>query len=111
MVQYQKVTTVRAMSSHVNARQKRQQQQAVTFANVDLQNHRENEKDEEGEEGDYEIEEKEPPCPVAEAIDRGFFWGWASYLTFHWAGPLLTLGASRTLTEQDLLGIGEEKKR
>lgn len=99
------------MSSQAHAaRQYHQKQmQAAALANVNLHDHRE--EDEEEEERGSEVEEKEPRCPVEEAVERGFFWGWASYLTFYWAGPFLTLGASRTLTEKDLLGIGKEQKR
>ena len=58
-----------------------------------------------------EDEDKEPLCPMDLAVQRGFPLGWLSYSTVSWAKPLLQLGASRTLTEKDLLGIGRNQKR
>lgn len=48
---------------------------------------------------------------LAEAIERGGITGWGSYLVFAWAMPLLRLGASRTLKEDDLEGIYHTHKR
>lgn len=85
----------------------RQQKDAAAFAGLTMQQEQGDEEWEEEEEGMG----KEPRCPMAEALERGFPFGYLSFLTFSWAGPFLKLGASRTLTEEDLVGIGERQKR
>lgn len=45
------------------------------------------------------------PNRMAEAMDRGGILGWASYLTFAWAGPFLKLGSTVTLRTEHLEGI------
>lgn len=88
-----------------------QQQQSATIPNGHLQQEgHEEEEEEEGERGNG-IKETERPCPMSETAERGFLWGWVSYWTYYWASPFLMLGASRTLTEEDLLGISKEQKR
>lgn len=54
---------------------------------------------------------KQPRSMLAEAIERGGLSGWASYLTFYWAGPFLSLGSSRTIKEEDLEGIFKTHRR
>lgn len=48
---------------------------------------------------------------LADAIERGGLSGWASYLTFAWAGPFLKLGSTVTLKVEDLDGIYKEHER
>lgn len=64
---------------------------------------------------DEEIDEneggKQNRSTMADAIDRGGLVGWASYLTFSWAGPFLKLGSAVTLKVDDLDGIYKGHKR
>lgn len=91
--------------------QQEQQQQPLQTMTIIGHEHVRKEGQEDEEEIENGIEKTEFPCPMAEAVERGFFWGWASYCTFHWATPFLKLGASRILTEKDLFGISKEQKR
>lgn len=63
------------------------------------------------EEGEGQEGEEEPPSALKDAMRRGRIRGFASYVTFHWAGPFMQLGSSRTLREEDLLGINMTCKR
>lgn len=51
------------------------------------------------------------PNRMAEAMERGGILGWASYLTFAWAGPFLKLGSTVTLKTEHLEGIYKTFKR
>ncbi len=52
-----------------------------------------------------------PPNRMQETMDRGGILGWASYLTFAWAGPFLKLGSTTTLKEEHLEEIYKTFKR
>lgn len=56
-------------------------------------------------------EQTEPPSSYVDVVERGGILGWASYVSFHWAGRFLRLGASKTLQEEDLMGIHPKSKR
>lgn len=57
------------------------------------------------------LDDAEPPSLFVDTIEKGGISGWASYLSYSWAGPFLRLGASRTLQEEDLMGIHITCKR
>ena len=67
--------------------------------------HGQQEEDDENEGG------KQNRSALADAIERGGLVGWASFLTFSWAGPFLKLGSTVTLKIDDLDGICEAHKR
>lgn len=54
---------------------------------------------------------KQNRSAMTDAIERGGLIGWASYLTFSWAGPFLKLGSTVTLKVDDLDGIYKGHKR
>lgn len=56
-------------------------------------------------------DEEEPPSAFVNTMRQGGISGWASYFTFAWAKPFLRMGASKTLEEEDLMGIDESCKR
>lgn len=61
---------------------------------------------------EMEVEDNaEPPSRFADTIEGGGIWGALSYLTFSWAGPFLQLGSTKTLGEEDLMGIDKKTKR
>lgn len=61
---------------------------------------------------EMEVEdEAEPQSCFADTIERGGILGALSYLTFYWAGSFLQLGSTKTLGEEDLMGIDKKTKR
>ena len=65
-----------------------------------------------GEAGDgNDLPPAAPPNRMQEAMDRGGIVGWASYLTFAWAGHFLKLGSTTTLKEEHLEDVYKTFKR